>query len=349
MKSFERDSIVKKRTLANRVRHRLVRAKKFILSNLRQIHFQSNADWRNTIFLAGTGRSGTTWISDVINYDNAYRFIMEPFSARHVPISHSFARRPYIRPADTSQRYLGPANTILAGTFRNAWTDYYNRRLLSDKRLIKEIRAHCFLHWLHCRFPSIPKVLLLRHPCAVAHSWMNVSWTDDLDAFLGQPELMADFLEPFRDRLEKTSDPFDRIILHWCVENWIPLQQFRRGEIHLAFYEEFCSRPESALKGLFEHLDRPIGDGVFAKLRTPSSQVRKCSAILINASTTDSWRQFVSRTQLRRALEILSWFGLDAIYGEDSKPNSDAAYGMLAGGTTVAPIERTALMHSDTD
>jgi hypothetical protein len=33
----------------------------------------------------------------------------------------------------------------------------------------------------------------------------------------------------------------------WCIENYVPLKQFKRGEIHLAFYESFCERPESEL------------------------------------------------------------------------------------------------------
>jgi hypothetical protein len=45
-----------------------------------------NNDFRNTIFLAGTGRSGTTWLSNIINYKNEYRYMFEPFQSKKVNI-----------------------------------------------------------------------------------------------------------------------------------------------------------------------------------------------------------------------------------------------------------------------
>jgi hypothetical protein len=39
----------------------------------------------------------------------------------------------------------------------------------------------------------------------------------------------------------------------WCIENYVPLKQFKRGEIHLAFCESFCEKPESEL-AIFAHL-----------------------------------------------------------------------------------------------
>lgn len=33
----------------------------------------------NSVFLAGFGRSGTTWIFDIINYKNEYRYTFELF------------------------------------------------------------------------------------------------------------------------------------------------------------------------------------------------------------------------------------------------------------------------------
>ena len=65
-----------------RVRERIVndslRVDKAVRSTLGQIHFEDNHDYRNTIVLAGSGRGGTTWIAEIINYANEYRFIFEP-------------------------------------------------------------------------------------------------------------------------------------------------------------------------------------------------------------------------------------------------------------------------------
>ena len=46
-------------------------------------------DWRRTVLLAGTGRSGTTWVEKVINHRNRFRVMFEPFHQKKVAsISH---------------------------------------------------------------------------------------------------------------------------------------------------------------------------------------------------------------------------------------------------------------------
>ena len=39
---------------------------------------------KHTILIAGTGRSGTTWLSDTINYKNQFRYIFEPLHSNKV-------------------------------------------------------------------------------------------------------------------------------------------------------------------------------------------------------------------------------------------------------------------------
>src|SRR6516165_9942427 len=52
----------------------------------------------NVVFLAGTGRSGTTWVSHFINYRNEYRYIFEPFPSPKANICTAFRYRQYLRP-----------------------------------------------------------------------------------------------------------------------------------------------------------------------------------------------------------------------------------------------------------
>ena len=37
------------------------------------------AGTNKTIFIAGIGRSGTTWVAETINYFNEFRILFEPF------------------------------------------------------------------------------------------------------------------------------------------------------------------------------------------------------------------------------------------------------------------------------
>ena len=175
-------------------------------------------------------------------------------------------------------------------------------------------------------------VLLLRHPCAIAHSQLKLSswaWNADPEQFLAQEELMEDFLEPFRQIMENLQTDFEKHILLVCIENYVPLKQFKRDEIHLAFYENFCVEPEHEIDRLFSFLGKSYDERVFDQLRRPSLVSRKGSAIVSGGSLVDSWRKRVTEEQVRDAFKILSAFGLDRIYAQDSMPNVDNAYGMM--------------------
>jgi hypothetical protein len=302
------------------------RARIAVRSTVRQVHFDTNSGAENSILLAGGGRGGTTWIAEMINFDNAFRFIFEPFWGEKVPAARSFHNPQYIRPNNVDPTFLDPARQVMSGRIRNGWTDFHNRRLVSNRRLIKDIRANLFLMWIRRNFPQTPIVMLMRHPCAVVSSRLHSGWTDNLQAILDQRPLVEDWLEPFRERILAAKPGFEAHLFRWCIENWVPMQQFREGEIYLAFYEEFCEQPADAIAGLFGYLGRPVTDEVFSAVDKPSSQTwRKNSAVKFGERMADRWRKHVTAAELAMTLKVLTEFGLETVYGEDTLPNADGA------------------------
>ena len=296
-----------------------------------------NNNYRATVFLSGVGRSGTTWISNIINYKNEYRDIFEPFLPNKVKEAAEFEYHQYIRPHNRDPKFLNPAKIILSGRFKNSWTDTNNRKKIASKRIIKDIRTNLMLKWIHTNFPDMPIVLLLRHPCAVANSWLRLHWgkevlgtRTDLDICLSQQELMEDFLEPFKSNIENAKDDFEKHIFLWCILNYVPLRQFKRSEIHLAFYEEFCENPMLEIDRLFSFLGKKTDEKVFKNLNKPSSESRKDSEIMTGGSLTDGWRDYITVEQIQSAVNILSLFGLDSIYSHESMPNIDNAKMMIS-------------------
>jgi hypothetical protein len=293
-------------------------------------------DYKDSVFLAGVGRSGTTWLSDIINYDGEYRYMHEPFHPHRVRLVRNFQYIQYLRPENRDPFYLEPAGTILSGRLRNMWTDSANKKIFARKRLIKDIRVNLLLKWIHANFPGIPIILLFRHPCAVASSWFKLGWgkedlgiRTDIEVCLSQEELMEDFLEPFRMNIENAQSEFEKHVFFWCMQYYVPLKQFKQGEIHLCFYENLCENPHEEIKNLFGFLGKRFDEKVLGTLRTPSSVSRKDSAIVKETSLIDSWRTQVTDQDLEKALDILSLFGLDEIYSADSMPNVAAAYELL--------------------
>ena len=278
-------------------------------------------DHRNSVFLAGSGRSGTTWVAGVINHRNGYRLVFEPFHPGKVGICREFRRKQYLRPDDRREAYLGPARRILTGGLRSLWTDRFNRKLVARRRLIKDIRANLLLGWMRANFPGMPIVLLLRHPCAVVASRLALGWRDNLDETMEQKELAEDFLLPVEAEIRAARGDFERHLFLWCIDNYVPLQQFVEGEIHLAFYENLLANPEEELKSLFGFLGEDLDDRVYGRMARPSPLSRDDAP----PPSVDGWRTRVGARQRKRAGEILALFGLDRIYDGGPMPNPSGA------------------------
>ncbi|MBE9189524.1 sulfotransferase domain-containing protein [Gloeocapsopsis crepidinum LEGE 06123] len=298
-------------------------------SREKKLFLELNSDYRQAIFLAGTGRSGTTWVSSIINYNNDYRDIFEPFHPYKVELVEHFRYRQYLRPDNQHQEFLQPTKAILSGKIKNRWTDQFNKKVFCQKRMIKDIRANFLLKWLHRNFPEVPIILLFRHPCAVVNSKLHLGWGNHLDELLAQPELVEDFLQPFKQEIIAAKTDFEKQIFLWCLENYVPLKQFAPQEIHLAFYENFCKEPKAEIERLFTFLGKKFDDTVFAILNKPSATSRQESAIITTGNVVDSWKKYITDEQLERAIEILSLFGLDTLYSQDPLPNISGAYTLM--------------------
>jgi hypothetical protein len=287
---------------------------------------------RDALFLAGTGRSGTGWVANIINYDNRYRYLYEPFSPKVIDTVAAFTWGLYIRPGDTSQHYVEPARWLLEGKVGHyPKLDRANHRIFSRKRLLKETRGNLWLKWLHGTFPEVKIVLLMRHPCAAVNSRIKRGNLVLFDPFLQQPALMEDHLGPFKAAIEgaKDAEEFEQRVYMWCINYFVPLRQFAPGEIHIAFYENFAEHPKEEIDRLFKFIGEPYDDRVMEAIKKPSEVTRPDAAVITGRSIVSHWQEEVGIERTRRAIDVLRRFGLDKIYAEDPMPKVDGAHAFM--------------------
>jgi hypothetical protein len=286
----------------------------------------------NTVFLAGSGRSGTTWLEEILNYDNSFRVMFEPFHSIKVDILKGWNYRQYLRADNTDPIFMGPASRILRGDIHNSWIDQYNHKPMAGSRIIKDIRANLLLKWISKNFPDIFIVFMVRHPCAVANSRIRLGWDTHLNDFIIQDDLVTDFLQPYREEIEAAADIFEKNIFMWCIENYVPLKQFGSDDMVVVFYENMCLNPENEIENVFNFIGKSFSSKVSSKIGKASPVSRKDSAINSGSNLVSSWRKHITESQIRRAVDILSLFGMDKIYNESDFPlvNGDEALKMFS-------------------
>jgi hypothetical protein len=270
-----------------------------------------NRDYRKSILIASSGRSGSTWLVDIVNYANEYRIVFEPLRRDRSALAAGIPFGLYLEPHHRATPPGAAISAILAGRSWTGWSNQQNRKHVAARRIVKEIRATNLTPWIRVHFPELPIVYLLRHPIAVARSWTRLGWPDFLSEFIRQEALMRR-LEPFRpmiDEILAAGGTLERHVLRWCLENYIPLRDLGPTDTHVVFYEHLTAQPEAEVRRLFGYIRRPFDPRALGSLETPSA-----------LAYPDSPLPPLPRGEGARALEIVAAFGLDRVYGPDPPP-----------------------------
>jgi hypothetical protein len=300
-----------------------------LLGKVQRKLFYDRHDLTKAAVLAGSGRSGTTWVGQVLGSIARYRIMFEPFHAGETGLVRHWRNRQYVRPDDRNAGFVEPAQRILSGRVRSPWIDKINGELLPRGRLIKDIRIQMLLPWMHTTFPDVPIAIVTRHPCAVALSRMALGWGASLDGLLQQEELVDDYLSPFVAEMKRTDDEFEKQIIFWCAENYVPITYFARknyvpkrhsrGDPAIVIrYEDICVNPEPEFTKLATFFGWSMRQESLALIHKPSAMTAKHSAILSGGNLTESWRRKVNDDQLKSAYRLLETFRLSHLYSARS-------------------------------
>lgn len=286
--------------------------------------------YKEVVWIIGDGRSGTTWVSDIINYDNRFRELFEPFHPDWVHQMSFLQYHQYIRPFNGSEKFNAIAGKVFSGNFYHPRIDRTSRKLLYDGLLLKDISTNLFAYHVHQKFKNVKIALLVRNPFAVAVSKYKKkkwNWMNEPERFLEQKFLYQDHLKPFEYIIREVANDDDYIVkqvLIWCVINYVPLKQFKKSELCVIFYENLVMNPNVETARIINEL----GLGSTAKpVKIPQSLIDKPSIVSDQrtvpfSQTLNSWREEISEIQYKKGLEILEYFGFGELYDPNSLPNA---------------------------
>jgi len=292
-----------------------------------RFYFNPDPDLRKSILVAGTARSGTTWLGDLIASQIPSRMMFEPFNPNLVPEYRKFHYFQYMRPGTENLEFYAFAQKVFRGEIRNRWIDRQNERLFANIRLIKEIRANLALRWLHDNFPEVPIIFIVRHPCAVVLSRMELGWaTDsDIEPFLSQLQLVEDYLGPHLDLIRSAGSIEEKHAVIWSVSNLVPLKQFHLKRLKVVYYEDLCIQPEIELPGIFEIIGHEYSSRQIKDSNRPSQTTRRESAVVTGTNKIENWKNKLSRSQIDNILRVVQAFKLDHLYGDSTLPRNKNA------------------------
>jgi len=234
------------------------------------------------IVVTGMARAGTSWVGKLLLASGELTYINEPLNPDHPP-----GRSPGVLDASVERHYqyigehnedgwLAPFTETLrlryhvgAELRRNRSpydlarmaryvTGFLAGRLLGRRALLDDPYALLASEWLADRL-GCRVVVIVRDPAAMVASWKRLGWTTDLGELLGQPALMRDWLEPYREELEAAAaTPQDlpgRVGMLWRMLYLVAAAYERRHpRVRIVRYEDLAGDPMASFAELFAWL-----------------------------------------------------------------------------------------------
>ncbi len=301
-----------------------------------------------TIIIAGSGRSGTTWVQDSIAEANDLRTLFEPLHPIGVPAGRKFACKYYAADSDDRELKLF-MDQVMSGRYRSLWMNYrirpdrfnffregvpgalYNvRKLLlhfekyrvnkHSRLVVKFIRANLMLPWLVRQY-SVDVLFVVRHPCAVIASRLRLGGGDwasqlGLDRYRGDPVVVRLIQNEFGVDVRKAFSPVAALTCVWCIENLLPIQWSKEVGYMVTAYEKLLAEPESEWKKVIGGLDLScIPDDSVRE--APSQQVSvEMRDKVFSKSHLGKWRQILTADQMQEISSVLNEFSC-SIYSVD--------------------------------
>lgn len=285
--------------------------------------YKRQYDLKDTLIIAGTTRSGSTWLAEIVSAHPEAGQIFEPLSPTNVREARKcgFTFNTFLEPGSQWPAGKVYLDKVLRGQVLTPWTTSQipvckakNIRFL----VIKFVRANLLLGWLARNFPVRPPALIIRHPCAIVASESRRFPLPNIDALL-----KSQFFNKYpylKERCKDLSLPEEARALKWCMRYYASLALPAPYPFVLITYEALVRRGEEELGRLYKKWGMSVSQEALARLDRPSRTVSGESQIVRGKDPLTGWKKHLTRQEISNILKVVDLFDLN-FYTEDVEPN----------------------------
>ena len=232
---------------------------------------------KNPIIVLSFGRSGSTWISDIISKNMGGLLLFEPLHPETCPFAQEAAYSSGYEP-ELNERLLAFLNDILAGRNHNRWllrnhlfnpleavSQAFVDMVWEETQVLgfKEIRANFMIDWFIERMDA-RIVYLVRHPAAVIASlrrrknfWnefgFETHWQLFMEHVMRRP-VNQESLAPYLPVIESAATQIEREAVMWGVTHKLATQALARHGLPVFHYEDFYERAFPTTRRMVSYL-----------------------------------------------------------------------------------------------
>ncbi len=307
-----------------------IRLKSILISKILANSIGKSIDYNKYLIIAGSGRSGTTWLAELLNNIPNSVLIFEPLNIDANPKldNSEFNVNKYLDPGEVSQVDYN----FFENLFRLSFLCKWDTKFISifdvfkvDYYIIKFIRANLIINWLSEKFPIKKPIFIIRHPCAVVSSLLKFKWGNDK---INKINLPFPF---FRDIDHNQLTQEEKLALSWCEDNYVPLST--NNSFIVVSFEGLVVYPEKELNRIFELWNIPVPKDIMKKLNIPSqTYFSKNNNNNMNDKKINSteiltkWKIQLEKGQIEKILKIVNKSGMN-FYTDALEPDYNRLYG----------------------
>ncbi len=291
---------------------------------LLQFTQQSEPDLSKTILISGCNRSGTTWLAELIALLPRTGIIFEPLHIQNVKQAKKagFLSRNYHFPGTEWPEGEAFLTKVLGGQVLNSWTTSHLPISISEpieRWVVKDIATNPMLGWIIEKFPILPPILLMRHPCAVLASIYKRGWGGSMSMYIKADQAFRDRYPQFEHIFKNIKTVEEVFAARWCIDYFLPLSLRETHPFELVSYEQLVVDGPAVLEPVFQRLGFDMPTKIEAAFNKPSAKVSE-DFLADKSKKLSKWRDTLSKDQVSNVLNTLKAFGMD-FYTDDPEPD----------------------------